>query len=75
MYDEARRKALEDLLAYYGDNKTQLALAFGVSRNAVSYWFTRGRLGRKSAAGIDSMSIPFTREQMRPDIKIWEDHV
>jgi hypothetical protein len=72
MYDELRRKALDDLVAYYGGNKTQLALAFNVSRNAVSYWFTRGRIGRKSAELLDTMGIPFTKEQVRPDIKIWK---
>ena len=75
MYDELRRKALDDLLSYYGDNKTQLALAFGVSRNAISYWFTRGRIGRRSAELLDSMDTPFTKEQLRPDIKIWKHNV
>jgi transposase len=75
MYDQLRRKALEDLLSYYGDNKTQLALAFGVSRNAISYWFTRGRIGRKSAERLDRMDTPFSKEKVRPDIKIWKHNV
>ena len=72
-YKPACRKALNDLLAYFGGNKSQLAAAVGVTRNTVSFWFTRGQIGRSSAMTVHkSKSIPFTREQLRPDIKVWD---
>lgn len=71
-YKQTCRVALNQLLDYYGGNKTQMALAAGVTRNAVGFWFTRGRIGRSSAIKIHNDGlIPFTREQLRPDIKIW----
>jgi hypothetical protein len=43
-----------------------------MSRNTVSYWFTRGQIGRVAAKKFGSMkAIPFTKEQLRPDIKDW----
>lgn len=71
-YKTACRKALNELLAYFGGNKSQLAAATGVTRNTVSFWFTRGKIGRSTAMAVhDNPSIPFTREQLRPDIKVW----
>lgn len=71
-YKKACRLALTDLLAYYGGNKTQMAVATGVTRNAVSFWFTRGKIGRGTAMVVHKdPTIPFTREQLRPDIKVW----
>lgn len=71
-YKAQCEQALNELLAYYGGNKSQMAAACGVTRNAVSFWFTKRYIGRDSAIVIDlNPNIPFTKEQLRPDIKVW----
>ncbi len=71
-YRPAAKKALDELLIFFGGNKSQLAKACGVTRNTVSFWFAKQYLGRDSAMVIDGRSdIPFTKEQLRPDIKVW----
>lgn len=64
-------KALEALLAHFG-TKAEMARQAKMSRNAVSYWFARGKVGRTAAIRFSRMkSIPFTKEELRPDIKNW----
>lgn len=70
--DEAKQ-ALEDLLQYYNGNKSQMALGLGVTRVAVHNWLRRGYIGKKIALEIDKRpDIPFSKENLRPDIKIWD---
>ena len=63
--------SLNLLLAHFG-TKAEMARQVNMSRNAVSYWFSRGRVGRIAAKNFGSMkSVPFTKEQLRPDIITW----
>jgi hypothetical protein len=63
--------ALDLLLAHFG-SKAEMARQAKMSRNTVSYWFTRGQIGRVAAKKYGSMkTIPFTKEELRPDIKDW----
>jgi hypothetical protein len=65
------RQALELLLAHFG-SKAEMARQAKMSRNTVSYWFTRGQIGRVAAKKYGSMrTVPFTKEQLRPDIANW----
>lgn len=65
------RKALDMLLAHFG-TKAEMARQAKMSRNTVSYWFTRGQVGRVAAKKFGAMKTPpFTKEQLRPDIKDW----
>ena len=65
------RKALDMLLAHFG-TKAEMARQAKMSRNTVSYWFTRGQVGRVAAKKFGSMkTLPFTKEQLRPDIGTW----
>lgn len=65
------RKALDLLLAHFG-TKAEMARQAKMSRNTVSYWFTRGQVGRMAAKKFGSMKhLPFTKEQLRPDIANW----
>jgi hypothetical protein len=71
-YRPAAKEALDALLAYFGGNKSQLAAACGVTRNTVSFWFSKQYIGRDSAMVIDGREdIPFGKEFLRPDIKVW----
>lgn len=74
-YEQGCKKALSDLLAFFNGNKTQMADTIGVSRNAVARWFRNGRIGRKGAMAIGkNKKIPFTKEDLRPDIKYWDNY-
>ena len=65
------QNALDQLLAHFG-TKAEMARQAKMSRNTVSYWFTRGQIGRVAAKRFGSMkSLPFTKEQLRPDIGNW----
>lgn len=65
------RKSLDMLLTHFG-TKAEMARQVKMSRNTVSYWFTRGQVGRVAAKKFGSMkTIPFTKEQLRPDIMDW----
>jgi hypothetical protein len=72
-YAEPCRKAIYDLLEFFGGNKSTMARGCSVSRNAVSIWFTNGKIGRSTALMIHlNDEIPFTRAQLRPDIFVWD---
>ena len=71
-YAHPCKQALDKLLAYFNGNKSQMAAACGVSRNAVSFWFSKGYIGRTSAMTIDAdPTVPMSKEELRPDIKYW----
>jgi hypothetical protein len=64
-------EALHALLAHFG-TKAEMARQASMSRNTVSYWFTRGQVGRQAAIKFGKMkSVPFTKEQLRPDVVNW----
>jgi hypothetical protein len=68
---EACQNALDSVHAHFG-SKAEMARKAGMSRNAVSYWFTRGQIGRIAALKFGKMrSIGMTKEDLRPDIKDW----
>lgn len=65
------QNALDSLLVHYG-TKAEMARGAKMSRNTVSYWFTRGQVGRVAARKFGSLkALPFTKEQLRPDILNW----
>jgi len=65
------RQALDQLLVHFG-TKAEMARQAKMSRNTISYWFTRGQVGRVAAKKFGSMkALPFTKEQLRPDIVNW----
>jgi hypothetical protein len=65
------RQALDQLLAHFG-SKAEMARQAKMSRNTISYWFTRGQIGRVAAKKFGTMrAVPFTKEQLRPDIANW----
>lgn len=72
LYAEDCKEALDKLLAWVGGNKSQLASLCGVTRNTVTFWFSKGYIGRDSAMVLGANpNVPFTKEQLRPDIKCW----
>ncbi len=70
--DKAQCKvALDNLLAYC-HTKAEMARKVGMATNTVSYWFTRGQVGRFAAIKFGKIrGLPFTKEMLRPDIKNW----
>ena len=67
MQKELAEKALFGLLEECNMNKYEMARMFGVSRNTVSWWFTRGYIGRKAARDMDRLGM-FSMKEMRPDL-------
>jgi DNA-binding transcriptional regulator YdaS (Cro superfamily) len=71
-YKKQCQAALYALLDYFAGNKSQMATVLGVSRNAVTNWFMKGAIGKSSALAVDEdPMIPFTKEDLRPDVKYW----
>ena len=64
-------EVLYQLLDHF-KTKAEMARQAKVSRNAVAAWFDRGRIGRIAARKFGRMAtLPFTKEQLRPDIVNW----
>ena len=73
LYLSDARQSLTKLLQFYNDNKSQAALGLGVTRVSIHNWVRRGFIGKKIALEIDKRDdLPFTKEQLRPDVKIWD---
>lgn len=73
LYLPDARQSLTNLLQFYNDNKSQAALGLGVTRVSIHNWVRRGYIGKKIALEIDKRDdLPFTKEQLRPDVKIWD---
>jgi len=67
----ACQQALELVHAHFG-TKAEMARKAGMSRNAVSYWFTRGQIGRAAAIKFGKIkALGMSKEDLRPDIKDW----
>lgn len=65
------QQALERVYSHFG-TKAEMARRAGMSRNAVSYWFTRGQIGRAAAIKFGKIKdIGMSKESLRPDIKNW----
>lgn len=72
IYAAECRKALKSLLDYFNGSKAQASRVLKVHYQAVNAWHKAGRVGANTAWRIDSMpEIPFTKEELRPDIKDW----
>ena len=72
-YGPLCHEAFLKLVDWFGGNKAQLARTIGVSRNVISKWTGKRRIGRLGAMLVDAHpDIPFTKEQLRPDIKMWD---
>lgn len=73
LYLNNAQDALTGLLQFYNGNKSQMALGLGVTRVSIHNWLRRGYIGKKIAMVIDKRDdLPFTKEQLRPDVKIWD---
>lgn len=73
IYQKQCRKKLDQLLAFFNNNKLQMATKLNVSRTLVFAACRQGYVGRRIALAVDlDPSIPMTKEDLRPDIKAWE---
>lgn len=71
-YKAQQEAAVRTLLAWSGNSATQLARAAKVSTRNVYVWIAQGRVSVKAAAYLHSVpGCPLTKEQMRPDIRVW----
>lgn len=74
LYARQKAQALEQLLSWCGDSPSQLARIAGVSVRAVQSWRSAGQISPEAATRIAAWpGCPLTRDQMRPDIRIWDD--
>lgn len=65
------QQSLELVHAHFG-TKAEMSRRAGMSRNAVSYWFTRGQIGRSAAIKFGKIkALGMAKEDLRPDIKDW----
>lgn len=68
----ATKAALDKFLnhAKFGGNKNKMASELGFTRNAVSFWFSKGYMGHMAAMKISSdPNSGFTMRDLRPDIQ------
>jgi len=69
---EKNKEALYLFLDFFSNNATQISKYFNISVPTVSAWKARGRISRKMAERIHAdETLPFSREQLRSDIRIW----
>ena len=60
-------EALEKLLVKYDGNKNRMARELGFARNTISFWFSKGYIGRTAArkiAGGGELRL----QDLRPDV-------
>lgn len=63
----AAETALYTLLPRFDNNKNKMARELGFARNTVSFWFSKGYLGRNAAKKISTdLKIPL--RDLRPDL-------
>jgi len=73
LYQGQCLEALTKLLEYFNDNQAELARYTGASYSTVVAWKKRGYIGKSWAAKLDEdQRVPFTKEQLRPDVKVWQ---
>ena len=61
------KAALNKLLEENGGSKNELARVTGFSRNSVSFWFSKGYIGRRAAEQL-VQSKQYTLKELRPDL-------
>lgn len=67
------REALLELIAWAG-YRTRLARVLDTHEQNVYQWCRRGEISRPWALRIDARDdIPFTKEQLRPDVLYWDE--
>lgn len=64
----ASKSALDKLLAKFGGSKNELSRSTGFSRNSVSFWFSKGYMGRRAAETL--VGKGYKLEELRPDLFI-----
>lgn len=63
------RACLDALLAQYDGNKNEMARGLDYTRNAISWWFTKGYVGAQAALELEQRKgSPLKLEHMRPDM-------
>lgn len=68
----AQIAALRKLCKYFKYNRTVMADALCVERNAVYQWFHRGRISAESAIVAESVTKGYvTKQDLRPDVEMW----
>ena len=66
---EELEQGLSCLLDYFDGNQNQCAKALGVSRQAITAWRRKGRVGRIGAARVfDATGGMVTKRSVRPDL-------
>lgn len=72
-YEARCREALEILIDWANGSMSQLGKVAGYSTPTVMYWVKTGRVSKSGAVRIAEFpGVPLTKEQIRPDIKIWD---
>jgi DNA-binding transcriptional regulator YdaS (Cro superfamily) len=62
------RKEFNKLLAYYG-SKATMAVQLGITQQVVNNWQIRGRISKKMAAKVESVTKgKFKKHDLRPDV-------
>lgn len=63
---KAAREGLDKVLAQF-TSKNDMARGLGVTRNTVSWWFTKGFVGGSSVTRV-AQALGMEPEEVRPDI-------
>lgn len=71
---EKCKEALDAMLVTYGDNKNEMARKLGFTRNAISWWFSKGYVGSQAALRIEE-ETGLAMAKIRPDIHSRRQHV
>ena len=71
LYGQQCHTALKTLLDWAG-SPSELSRIAGMNRNAARHWQSQGKISKEAADTISKFAgCPLTREQIRPDIKVW----
>lgn len=70
--EDAARDACRAVFAHCNGKVAQLARLLGESVATVSAWKQRGKISPWGADKIERAGLPFTKEQIRPDVFDWE---
>lgn len=72
-YKRQKLEALELALKFFDSSPAKLARAVGSDRREVYKWRECQQLPKRAARALGAMpSFPLTKEEIRPDIKIWD---
>jgi DNA-binding transcriptional regulator YdaS (Cro superfamily) len=71
LYRQQNFRALALLLLWAG-SPAELARVARVNRSTVTRWQSEGKVSKDGALAISQFTgCPLTREEIRPDIKVW----